>query len=266
MGDEPMKITLLGTASGIPTVARNCESVLLACAEAGYLFDAGEPCAASLVRAGIGPEQLRAVFLSHMHSDHSSGLPLLLQWMDLRRRRAPLSVCAPASALQGIRAYLALLLVKFGDRGYSFPLELAPVSEGVAYEDENVRVTAWANTHLAGVAEEVDRAGIAPDGLCLESYSFQVNVGGTHVVYSGDMGAPEDLDRFVDGTDLLLCELAHFAPERLFEYLAGKNVMRTVCLHIHPDWDARAEECLALGRRYLGDRVAIAHDGMELTL
>ena len=80
------------------------------------------------------------------------------------------------------------------------------------------------------------------------------------------MGAPEDLDRFVDGTDLLLCELAHFPPERLFEYLSAKDVARTVCLHIHPDWDTRTEECLALGRRYLGERIAIAHDGMEITL
>ena len=89
-------------------------------------------------------------------------------------------------------------------------------------------------------------------------------VAGKTILYTGDLGSPSDMDDSIDGTDLLLTELAHFPPAKLFEYLGPKSVSRVVCLHIHPDWDTKTAECLAIAKPFLGDRLTVGHDGMEI--
>jgi len=42
-------------------------------------FDAGRGTTMRLSRLGIGPEQLNAIFFTHMHSDHTEGFPDLVQ-------------------------------------------------------------------------------------------------------------------------------------------------------------------------------------------
>jgi len=45
-------------------------------------FDAGRGTTMLLSQLGIGPEQLNAIFLTHMHNDHTEGVPDLarLRW------------------------------------------------------------------------------------------------------------------------------------------------------------------------------------------
>jgi len=258
------RIMLLGTASGIPTPTRNNVSLALVHGGRVYLFDAGEPCAAALVRKGVSPEDLAAVFISHMHADHAGGLAMLIQWLDLAGRRSPLPVYLPAGAEEGFRRCMAFMYLN--EETIRFRMELRPSSEGPIHCDDAVAVSAWRTTHLRHLAARFRELGISTGEAEPQAFSFKASVDGRTIVYTGDMGEPEDLDRFIEDTDLLLCELAHFPPEKLFEYLRDKSVPRVVCLHIHPDWDTRAQECLELGRQYLGDRIVVGHDGMELTL
>ena len=73
--DWRMRITTLGTSHGDHTYCRFNSSTLVDVGGELYLIDAGEPVTALLVRAGISPERLRAVLITHMHSDHVNGLP-----------------------------------------------------------------------------------------------------------------------------------------------------------------------------------------------
>jgi len=82
----------LGSASGMPVPQRASSSYLVEVGERGYLFDMGEGCSSSLLRMDINQESIVAGFISHMHPDHSSGLPLLLQLMYLSNRQAPFEV------------------------------------------------------------------------------------------------------------------------------------------------------------------------------
>src|SRR5215471_17296144 len=49
------------------------------CASVSLQFDAGRGTTMRLSRLGVGPEQLNAVFFTHMHNDHSEGFADLVQ-------------------------------------------------------------------------------------------------------------------------------------------------------------------------------------------
>jgi ribonuclease Z len=69
------------------------------------LFDCGEGTQVQIVRAGLSPSRLSAVFITHLHGDHFNGLPGLLSTMGLDRRTRDLRLTGP----RGIREYLDLL-------------------------------------------------------------------------------------------------------------------------------------------------------------
>ncbi len=48
-----MKVSVLGSASGVPTKKRYPTSIVLIVDENIYLFDCGEPCSSLLVRKGF---------------------------------------------------------------------------------------------------------------------------------------------------------------------------------------------------------------------
>lgn len=89
-------VTILGCASAKPTATRHPPSQVVNIHEQHYLVDAGEGTQQQLVRAGINPLKIRAVFISHLHGDHVFGLFPLLSTLGLYGRRTPLRVFAPA--------------------------------------------------------------------------------------------------------------------------------------------------------------------------
>ena len=60
------------------------------------MIDAGEGVQQQLIRRGINPLRLRAVFISHLHGDHCFGLFPLIATLGLEGKRTPLDIYAPA--------------------------------------------------------------------------------------------------------------------------------------------------------------------------
>lgn len=89
-------ITILGSSSAKPTVNRHPSAQAVDIHEQYFLVDAGEGVQQQLLRAGINPLKLRAVFISHLHGDHVFGLFPLISTLALYGRRTPLRVFAPA--------------------------------------------------------------------------------------------------------------------------------------------------------------------------
>ena len=89
------KVTILGSASAKPTATRHPSAQAVDIHEQYFLVDAGEGVQQQLVRCGINPLKLRAVFVSHLHGDHVYGLFPLLSSLGLYGRRTPLPVFAP---------------------------------------------------------------------------------------------------------------------------------------------------------------------------
>ena len=100
------RITILGAASAKPTIDRHPSAQAVNINEQYFLVDAGEGVQQQLIRYGINPLKLRAVFLSHLHGDHCFGLFPLISTLGLYGRKTPLQVFAPAPFGEILAAHL----------------------------------------------------------------------------------------------------------------------------------------------------------------
>jgi ribonuclease Z len=134
-----MKAIPLGTSSGKPTLRRNVSALALVRQAEWMLFDCGEGTQIQIARAGLSPNRLSAIFITHLHGDHFNGLPGLLSTMGLDRRERGLTLIGPV----GIREYLEVLS-RLKVLFVSYPLELRELGAkaDIAYETDQYVVQA----------------------------------------------------------------------------------------------------------------------------
>ena len=70
-----MRIITQGTSHGNHTYNRFNSSTLVEVEDVSYLIDAGAPANGLMIRANKEFHKLQAVFITHMHEDHTGGLP-----------------------------------------------------------------------------------------------------------------------------------------------------------------------------------------------
>lgn len=88
-------VTILGAASAKPSATRHQSSQLVNHCGQYFLIDAGEGVQSRLVRVGVNPMRLTAVFISHLHGDHIFGLFPMISTLGLMGRKRPLHIYAP---------------------------------------------------------------------------------------------------------------------------------------------------------------------------
>src|SRR5438477_12777210 len=90
------RLMFLGTAPALPTAHRT--NVILAVtgenAEGSLLIDCGGDTYGALLRAGLGPDALGDLFITHAHIDHIGSLPSLIESYRLGGRARPLHIWA----------------------------------------------------------------------------------------------------------------------------------------------------------------------------
>jgi len=89
------EVTILGNGAAIPTTTKHPAAHVLNVREQFYLIDCGEGTQTRLLRCGINPMKINAVFISHLHGDHIYGLFPLISTLSLQGRRTPLRIFAP---------------------------------------------------------------------------------------------------------------------------------------------------------------------------
>jgi ribonuclease Z len=253
-------VTFLGTGPGDVAAGRFQSSILLEVDGKRILLDAGEPCSSQLLEIGFAIRDLDAVWITHAHSDHIGGLPLLIQasWLHGRQRALPLGVPRHLSA--PLRAWLDTILLS--PKVIRFPVEIFPWQAETALALEDITVTPHPTTHLNGFREMTGN-------LDIESFLFEIIAAGKRFVYSGDLGSPADLRGVLEKpVDLLICELAHFSPDELISTLRDASI-GTLCLtHISTDLDERRGEIQMLFEGELSgtDTVYLPDDGESIDL
>lgn len=90
-------VTFLGTASQVPTKARNHNALFLQWDDVGILFDPGEGTQRQMTLAGLSATQITHVCITHFHGDHCLGLAGIIQRLSLDRVEHPVEVIYPAS-------------------------------------------------------------------------------------------------------------------------------------------------------------------------
>ena len=74
-----MKIITLGTGHGSATATNMSTITYLECGGKTYLVDCADGADAVMMQKKLVPSNLSAVFITHMHLDHTGGLPVIMK-------------------------------------------------------------------------------------------------------------------------------------------------------------------------------------------
>ncbi|MFW6415134.1 MAG: ribonuclease Z [Thermodesulfobacteriota bacterium] len=158
-------LTVLGTASQVPTPVRNHIGFFLRWEKEGILIDPGEGTQRQLLMAGIAAPRITRILISHFHGDHCLGLPGVVQRLSLSGAEQEVDILYPASG----QKYLNNLL----DSAVFYrnvKLKLHPIaSPGTVLETGNFTVSARHLEHRADTwgyrIKEPDTRTLLPDRL-----------------------------------------------------------------------------------------------------
>ena len=202
------QVVLLGTGTPYPDPSASGPATAVVVGKRVFLFDAGAGVMRRLNAASLpisGPE---AVFITHLHSDHTLGYPDLILTSWIMRRTSPLEVYGPHGLRRMTRHLLAAYAEDIRIRAEGLEHEVPggyrvnvhEIRPGVVYDHDGVRVTAIP----------------APHGSWKEAYAYRIDTPDRSIVISGDTRPSEALVAASRGVDVLVHEVysaAHLAPE-----------------------------------------------------
>jgi ribonuclease BN (tRNA processing enzyme) len=245
---QKFSVTCFGTGDGSPCADCNHAAFLYRFGKQTILLDCGEPVDRSYKASGLSYDAIDSIFISHLHSDHVGGFFMLMQGFWLERRRKDLSVYLPGYAIKPLREMLRAALIY--DELLQFRLRLIPLREKTPVPVGGLRVTPFRTSHLDRLRKRFHKQHSAD----IASYCFLLECGCRRVGHSADLGKPEDLEPLLaKPLDLLVCELAHFAPEQLFSYLRGSAIKRVAFVHLLRPLRERLAQTRRLAAKMLPD-------------
>jgi len=223
-----MKLTVLGSASGVPVPERNSSSYWIETSESAYLIDAGDGTARQIVRFGLDANRLDGVFISHMHSDHAAGLFMLLQLMHQTGRKNPFRIYLPECVLPDFESVFPFFQIFREKWPYGF--DLLPISEGTFFQSGKFEMTAILNGHLFQNKIFAEKAGVGTDAC---SFAFREKPG-KFVIYTSDIDSLNHLSGWKQQTQLLISECTHVDIETVIRFAEEKAIPQILLTHIPP--------------------------------
>jgi ribonuclease Z len=201
-------VVLLGTGNPNPDPNHSGCSVAIIVNETPYIVDFGpgiiRQAAAMSTRYGgkisaLNTKNIKKAFLTHLHSDHTVGLPDLILTPWVMGRDEPLDLFGP----QGIKkmtdnifeAYHADInyrlygLEPANNQGWR--VNITEIDDGIIYKDEYVKVEAFKVNH-----------GSWPD-----AFGFRFTTPDKIIVISGDTTPCDNILNYSQGADILIHEV-----------------------------------------------------------
>lgn len=261
----PLAIITLGTAGGPPPhVGRSQPATALQIAGRTYLIDAGEGAGYQLQQAGVRPLSLQAVFLTHLHWDHTLGLDYIMasEWMRNRRVEAP--VIGPAGTRELVARQVAS--IQLGEDIFRvqapyrpalaslYPVrEVADCSDHEVYRDDLVQVRATCNTHYS------TQRSAAHDYGEDEALSYRFDTAQGSVTITGDTGPSSALEALATGSDVLVAEVVDLPSIRHALELASPGMDTAPLMEHMAHQHLTPEEVGRLATRAGVRRVILTH-------
>ena len=199
------KIVMLGTGNPSPIPDKMGASIAIVVNGTPYIVDAGvglvrRASAATLAGVkGLEMPKLQRVFLTHLHTDHTLGLPDLLYTPWVQGRRAPLEVFGPkgtaAMADHIMQAWSADNDIRINGLEHGNAtgnkVNAHEIMPGVVYQDSSVKVTAF----------------LVPHGSWDQAFGYRFDTPDRSIVISGDAAPSDAVVHQCNGCDVLLHEV-----------------------------------------------------------
>jgi ribonuclease Z len=267
---------ILGSGGPLPHSLRAGPSTLVRTGAGDLLFDCGRGVLMRTAAAGAAAGTLRGLFLTHLHSDHTTDLNDIFtsKWITSFQPQ-PLPVYGPVGTASLLQATEAMLELDIGYRvAHHDDLQWRPTAEvvecehGNVLEDGAVRVT----------AAPTDHAPVRP------TVGFRVEEDGRSVVIAGDTVPCQGLDELCAGADMLVHTVTrpdliraiglprfvdvldyHSSVEDAAKTAARGGVGTLVLTHLVPAPEPGTEdEWVAMAAAHFDGTVVVAHDLLSL--
>lgn len=271
-----MEVVLLGTGYPAPDPDRAGPSTAVIVNGKYFVVDAGR--AVTMRLAALKPRMphIEAVFLTHLHSDHTEGLPDLFNtsWI-MERRAVPFELYGPDGTREMVDGMLKFFAADIHIRRDLTEMQPAAgatvnthiVKQGVVFESGGLKITAF----------EVDHRPVVP------AFGYRFDCGGKSIVVSGDTTYSPNLVKFAQGADILVHEVYaagafrrtdssevgsrleryHTSAEQAGKVAAEAHVKQLVLTHIIRPENA-AQILAAVARNYKG-KTTVGNDLMRFT-
>lgn len=249
----PLTLTVLGTASPHPGPGRPCSGYLVRGGEAEVWVDAGSGTFAELQRH-TDPARLSAIWISHLHADHSADLLAAFYGLAYGglTPEASIAVYAPADCAQRLAGFLGRADGAFLSGVFDFHA----LVDGHTVRHGDLLLTSRAVVHD------------------VEAYGLRAEYGGRVLAYSGDSGPCPALTELARDADLFLCEAdidqhrdgeqVHLTPEDAGHTARQADARQLVVTHVGPTLTPEAATSRAAAA--FGGRTRTAFEGHTLHL
>lgn len=205
------RVILLGTGNPNPEPDRMGPAVAVVSGDRVYLVDCGPGVVRRAAQAGLKMEQLTRAFVTHLHSDHTAGLPDLIFTPAVTGRQEALELFGPpglhAMTAHILKAWKQDMDIRLHGLEPSVPqayvVNTRDVKPGEVYRDQHMRVVAFAVNH----------------GSWKHAYGYRFEAHDKVIVISGDTTYSEGLIAAAKGCDILIHEaysakgLSHRTPD-----------------------------------------------------
>ncbi|MCC8129718.1 MAG: ribonuclease Z [Clostridiales bacterium] len=231
-----LDVCLLGTGGTMPLPGRWLTSLVLRCNGHSLLIDAGEGTQIAAREAGCTFKSLDTICITHLHADHTAGLPGLLLTMGNMDRTEPVTVIGPV----GIGRVMEAVKVIAPELAFPVTVRELPTETVQTVDLGDWTITAFPLRHTVpcfGYLAEVPRkgkfdparaaqAGIPKQlwkrlqqGETVDGFTPDMVLGparkGIRLVYATDTRPAKALYRAAADADLLICEGMYGEAEKL---------------------------------------------------
>jgi ribonuclease Z len=210
---DGIRVTLLGGDAISHTPAGPRAGTLIEAGDEVLLFDCAREVKAGLRRAGLGLDDITAIFLTRARPDNVAGCAELWEGSAQAGRSDPWEIWGPAGTLDTVRPLAA-------QAGGNSGVEPNEITENVVYQTEGVRVTAF-------VAERVPAE---------PAFGYRVDFRQRWVVIAADNRYSDTLARIARNAAVLVHQVALAAPEAADR---SQAVREALALYASPEDAAR---------------------------